>query len=150
MMTTQLFRLLGDENRFQILKFIGVGEKSVGEIVDSLQIEQSLVSHHLRKLRRDGIVRCRVDGKRRMYSVSHPGILELVEKSSEVMKKIAEKPLGVVGREKVEAKIYDSKPKSREDVLKVVSEFEREFTILFGEKFARKIAEEMRRELKRR
>lgn len=147
-MTIRLFRLLGDENRFQILKFIGLGERSVGEIVDNLQIEQSLASHHLRKLRRYGIVRSRVDGKRRMYSVSHPGILELVEESSEVMKKIAEKPLGVVGKEKVETKIHESKPNSIEDVLKVVSEFEREFTILFGEKFARKIAEDMRRELK--
>jgi len=43
------------------------GEKAVGTIVNDLAISQPQVSKHLRVLSEAGIVRCRAEGRRRLY-----------------------------------------------------------------------------------
>jgi DNA-binding transcriptional ArsR family regulator len=43
------------------------GEKAVGEIVHDLSMSQPQVSKHLRVLSEVGLVRCRADGRRRLY-----------------------------------------------------------------------------------
>lgn len=53
----ETFRLLGDPTRLRILLFCLPGPKSVGDIVESLGLSQTLVSHHLRLLRGARLVR---------------------------------------------------------------------------------------------
>jgi DNA-binding transcriptional ArsR family regulator len=43
------------------------GEKAVGAIVDDLSMSQPQVSKHLRVLSEVGLVRCRADGRCRLY-----------------------------------------------------------------------------------
>ena len=46
----ETFRLLGDQSRLKILLHCMRGSVAVGDIADSLDLSQSLVSHHLRLL----------------------------------------------------------------------------------------------------
>lgn len=48
------------------------------EIMDELDIEQSLISHHLRDLRECSLIRRRREGKKIMYRLAEPSILGLL------------------------------------------------------------------------
>lgn len=61
--------ILGDPMRWRVIEALLEGPKHVNEIQDSVGLEQSLLSYHLRKLREQGLVRSEVDGKSRLYSV---------------------------------------------------------------------------------
>ena len=56
-----MLKVLADETRLRIFALLTLGELCVCEIVDLLDIPQSLVSNHLRVLRRAGLVRARRD-----------------------------------------------------------------------------------------
>ena len=53
----ETFRLLGDQSRLKILLQCMRGSVAVGDIAGSLDLSQSLVSHHLRLLRGARLVR---------------------------------------------------------------------------------------------
>jgi|GEM_PF-697696 len=80
-----VFKALGDENRLQILHFIGGGAKSVSEIVDQTGLSQPLVSHHLQQLRLAGLVRTERNGPFVYYSLAEPTILESLEAWNHVL-----------------------------------------------------------------
>lgn len=63
------FTALAEPRRREILDALIGGEKAVGAIVDDLSLAQPQVSKHLRVLSDAGLVRCRADGRRRLYSV---------------------------------------------------------------------------------
>jgi ArsR family transcriptional regulator len=83
---SKFLRCIIEENRRNILKFLGNEEKCVCEIVDHLKKEQSVVSHHLASLRKCGLVQSRQDGKRVMYKISHPKIMEFLKNGEELAK----------------------------------------------------------------
>ena len=62
--------------RLQILKLLMQGPRHVGEINAVLQIEQSLLSHHLRVLRDANLVTAARDGKAVLYTLP-AGVYEL-------------------------------------------------------------------------
>lgn len=63
-------KTLAHEGRLMILCHLGVGEKSVGELEDLLGIRQAAVSQMLARLREEGLVATRRDGKTIFYSLS--------------------------------------------------------------------------------
>jgi DNA-binding transcriptional ArsR family regulator len=65
--TSDVFNAVAEVSRREILDALIVGEKAVGEIVADLSMSQPQVSKHLRVLSEVGLVRCRVDGRRRLY-----------------------------------------------------------------------------------
>ena len=65
--TSDLFRALAETHRLEILDALITGEKAVGAIVTDLSISQPQVSKHLRVLSEVGLVRCRAEGRRRLY-----------------------------------------------------------------------------------
>ena len=65
----ELFQILGDPSRLRIVEALRGGEKSVNDIVESVSIDQSGVSRHLRILHHAGFVRVRPEGQRRFYSL---------------------------------------------------------------------------------
>jgi DNA-binding transcriptional ArsR family regulator len=65
--TSDVFNAIAEAHRREILDVLITGEKSVGAIVDELSMPQSQVSKHLRVLSEVGLVRCRADGRRRLY-----------------------------------------------------------------------------------
>jgi len=83
-----LLRCIGEPTRLRILKFLANGEKCVNEIVNALNKEQSLVSHHLRALRECDIVMTRQEAQKIYYKLTDPALAELVLKSEAIMKKL--------------------------------------------------------------
>jgi DNA-binding transcriptional ArsR family regulator len=65
--TSDVFNAIAEERRRDILDTLVAGEKAVGTIVDDLSMSQPQVSKHLRVLSEVGLVRCRTDGRRRLY-----------------------------------------------------------------------------------
>ena len=63
------FEVLAEPTRRHILDLIRDEERSVGELVEHLEMSQPAVSKHLRVLRETGFVEARVDGQRRMYQL---------------------------------------------------------------------------------
>ena len=74
-----VFHALSDPVRLEIVDYLRVGEKCVCEIVPHLNLIQPVVSRHLRILKGAGIVRCRKDGTKRMYSIVDQRICEAVD-----------------------------------------------------------------------
>jgi len=74
-----VFHALSDPIRLEILSFLRDGEKCVCEIVPHLNLIQPLVSRHLKILKDAGIVRCRKDGTKRMYSIVDSRIYIVVD-----------------------------------------------------------------------
>src|SRR5215469_12076972 len=54
-------------NRREILDALITGEKAVGTLVNALSMSQPQVSKHLRVLSEVGLVRCRAEGRHRLY-----------------------------------------------------------------------------------
>jgi DNA-binding transcriptional ArsR family regulator len=67
--TTALFEILAEPNRRRVLDLLREQERTVGELVDALEMSQPAVSKHLRVLRDAGLVDARADGQRRIYSL---------------------------------------------------------------------------------
>ena len=67
--TSDVFNAIAEAHRREILDVLRAGEKPVGAIVDDLSMSQSQVSKHLRVLGEVGLVRCRAEGRRRLYSL---------------------------------------------------------------------------------
>ena len=64
-----ILKVLADETRLAVVEQLLKGPKVVGEINESLGIEQSLLSHHLRVLREAGLVKTERQGKQMRYSI---------------------------------------------------------------------------------
>jgi DNA-binding transcriptional ArsR family regulator len=65
--TSDVFNAIAEARRREILDALVTGEKPVGEIVNDLSMSQPQVSKHLRVLSEVGLVRCRAEGRRRLY-----------------------------------------------------------------------------------
>ena len=66
-----ILKALANETRLcVIMQLTRDGEKSVTELMEEMDCEQSLLSHHLTDMRAKGILRCRKSGKNSFYSLS--------------------------------------------------------------------------------
>jgi DNA-binding transcriptional ArsR family regulator len=65
--TSDVFNAIAEAHRREILDVLIAGEKPVGAIVNDLSLSQPQVSKHLRVLSEVGLVRCRAEGRRRLY-----------------------------------------------------------------------------------
>jgi DNA-binding transcriptional ArsR family regulator len=63
------FEILAEPTRRRVLDLLRDDDRTVGELVDALDMSQPAVSKHLRVLRDAGFVEARVDGPRRVYSL---------------------------------------------------------------------------------
>src|SRR5690348_6158801 len=77
--TTDVFNAIGEAHRREILDTLIAGEKAVGAIVTDLSLSQPQVSKHLRVLSEVGLVRCRAEGRRRLYSLEHARLRPLYD-----------------------------------------------------------------------
>lgn len=62
-------RVLSDPTRLSVVELLMDGPKRVGQLNEVLNIEQSLLSHHLRVLRDAGFVLTQRDGKGVLYDL---------------------------------------------------------------------------------
>jgi DNA-binding transcriptional ArsR family regulator len=80
--TSDAFNAVAEPRRRAILNYLALQERPVGEIVDSLGMEQPSVSKHLRVLLDVGLVNVRRDGRRMIYRTNAEAIRPLHEWTS--------------------------------------------------------------------
>jgi DNA-binding transcriptional ArsR family regulator len=73
MLPADPFAALGDAHRRTILRLLADGERSVGQLAESMPISRPAVSRHLRLLRQAGLVKERAVGTRRLYALDDLG-----------------------------------------------------------------------------
>ena len=76
-MSTTAFEVLAEPTRRRILDLLRDRERSVGELVDRLELSQPGVSKHLRTLRESGLVEVRRDAQRRWYRLQPEPLTEV-------------------------------------------------------------------------
>ena len=62
-------KVLSDSTRLAVLEFLMDGPRKVGELMEKLRVEQSLLSHHLAVLRDNGLVKATREGKTIIYQL---------------------------------------------------------------------------------
>ncbi len=77
--TSDAFNAVAEPRRREILNYLALEERPVGDIVATLRLEQPSVSKHLRVLRDVGLVRVRRDGRRMLYRTNADAIRPLHE-----------------------------------------------------------------------
>ena len=65
--TSDIFNAIAEAQRREVLDALIAGEKAVGAIVNDLSMSQPQVSKHLRVLSEVGLVKCRAEGRHRLY-----------------------------------------------------------------------------------
>jgi len=71
------FVALADPTRRRILELLWEKERTAGAIGELFPISAPAISQHLKTLRDSGLVRVRVDGQRRIYSLDPAGFEEM-------------------------------------------------------------------------
>lgn len=77
------FKIFGDSTRIKILYALYKGEMCVGDLVEALDMNQSAISHQLRILRQNDIVKFRKEGKGVIYSLDDDHVAILLGKGME-------------------------------------------------------------------
>jgi DNA-binding transcriptional ArsR family regulator len=101
-----MFEILGDDTRRRLVEALRAGERSVGELVQVVDIGQPGVSRQLAILEEARFVRMRPDGRRRLYALRPERFKELDEWAGRY------RDLWAVRLDRLEAEI-DRRKKSR-------------------------------------
>lgn len=78
-----LFKMFADSTRIKILYDLFDGEKSVTEICEDIEMNQSAVSHQLKALKTAKLVRSRREGKSVMYSLDDDHVKTIIAMGKE-------------------------------------------------------------------
>lgn len=74
-----VIKVVGHPDRLRILEFLEDEEKAVGEVQDTLDLPQAIVSQHLAKMRGCNIVEARRDGIHVYYRIIEPKVKHILE-----------------------------------------------------------------------
>ena len=80
--SSDAFNAVAESRRRDILNYLALQERSVGDIVDELRFAQPSVSKHLKVLLDVGLVRVRREGRSMLYRVNAEAIKPLHEWTS--------------------------------------------------------------------
>lgn len=80
---SQLFKVLSDPTRLKILLSLKAGEKNVTAIAEAVSMEQSAVSHQLKLLRENRVVKSRREGKAILYSLDDEHVIDILQETFE-------------------------------------------------------------------
>lgn len=75
---TEMLKALSHEGRLLMLCLLADGEKSVSEIEDMMDMPQAAVSQQLARLRLDGFVAPRREGRSIYYSIARQDVTKLI------------------------------------------------------------------------
>lgn len=80
---SRIFKLLSDKTRLKILLSLEKGERNVTSIAEIVNMEQSAVSHQLKLLRDNRMVRSRREGKTIYYQLDDDHVFDILEQTLE-------------------------------------------------------------------
>lgn len=86
----KFLKCISDETRLEILHLLKTGERCVYEIVNETKLEQSLISHHLREMRKCKIVKTRREGKKVIYRLANNSIAKLLDDVARLSRKFCD------------------------------------------------------------
>jgi DNA-binding transcriptional ArsR family regulator len=72
-----LFEIVAEPHRRRVLDLLRQGDRSVGQLVDELDLAQPTVSKHLKALREAGLVVVHPDAQRRWYRLRAEPLREI-------------------------------------------------------------------------
>ncbi|MBR1405063.1 MAG: helix-turn-helix transcriptional regulator [Treponema sp.] len=75
---SELFKIFGDSTRIKILFALLGRELSVSDLTEALGMTQSAISHQLRVLKTNGLVRYRREGKSLIYALSDDHVSKIL------------------------------------------------------------------------
>lgn len=78
-----LYKVFGDYSRIRILYLLMEDEVCVQDIADTLDMTQSAVSHQLKILKQNKLVRARRDGKSMYYSLADHHVSSILDMGRE-------------------------------------------------------------------
>ena len=68
-----MLKAISNATRLRVISLLNESDElSVSQMVEELDCEQSLLSHHLTDMRARGVLNCRKDGKNCFYSLINP------------------------------------------------------------------------------
>jgi len=73
------FKSLADENRLRIISNLADAPKSVSQVVEETGLSQPLVSHHLKELKNNLIVKTERKRSFVFYELNEPTLIELIK-----------------------------------------------------------------------
>lgn len=79
----ELFKVFGDSTRIKILYSLFDGEVCVQDIADKLGMTQSAISHQLRILKQNKLVKTRREGKMIYYSLDDDHVRTIIAQGCE-------------------------------------------------------------------
>ena len=82
----RIIQAVGQATRLAIIDYLKDGEQCVCDIAEAVCAERPNVSRHLGVLLKAGILKCRKDGLRVMYSLQTPCILNFFSCVTEVLR----------------------------------------------------------------
>jgi DNA-binding transcriptional ArsR family regulator len=109
--TSDVFNAVAEPRRREILNYLALQERPVGDIVATLGLAQPSVSRHLRVLRDVGLVEVRRDGRQKLYRINAAAIRPLHEWTG-TFERYWLHQLNRV-RERAEAKMSGARPDSK-------------------------------------
>lgn len=84
-----LLKCICDDTRFEILEMLQKdNELCVSDFVEKMKKDQPLISHHLKTLKKCGIVKSRDEGKKAIYSITSNQLSKLIFDITNASKKI--------------------------------------------------------------
>ena len=76
--TTKIFKLIGDPTRLKIMVLLEGHECSVSDLAQRIPLEQSALSHQLKKLKDANLIKNRRLGKNVLYSQADAHVFEII------------------------------------------------------------------------
>ncbi len=77
--SASFFKVVGDETRMKILYTISKGELCVNDIAEAVSMTKSAVSHQLKLLKDENLVKARRDGKNIYYSLDDQHVVDILD-----------------------------------------------------------------------
>lgn len=75
----ELYKIFGDSTRIKIMFVLLEREMAVNEIATALGMTQSAVSHQLRLLKANGLIKFRREGKSLIYSLADEHVSQILK-----------------------------------------------------------------------
>ena len=79
----ELFKVFGDSTRIRILFVLFEAEVCVCDLAAALSMTQSAISHQLRILKQNKLVKCRREGKSVFYSLADDHVRSIIAQGRE-------------------------------------------------------------------